>query len=87
MYLGGNQPFSTVSGGKGDGHLLLIRDSFASSMLPYLMENYESVSLLDTRYYTGSVNMLLNDIRFTDIVIMLGLKNIVEDKTLPIILG
>lgn len=87
VFLGGNQPFVTVSGGKGTGHLLLIRDSFASSMLPYLMENYESVSLLDTRYYTGSVTQLLNDTQFTDIVVMLGLKNLVEDKTLPIILG
>ncbi len=87
VFLGGNQPYVTVSGGKGTGHLLVIRDSFASSILPYLMENYESVSLLDTRYYTGSVNTLLNDTDFTDVLVMMGLKNLVEDKTLPIILG
>lgn len=87
VFLGGNQPLVTVSGGEGKGHLLVIRDSFASSMLPYLMKSYESVSLVDTRYFTGSLKALISEISFDDILIMLGVKNLVEDKTLPIILG
>lgn len=87
VFLGGNQPLVTVSGGEGEGHLLVIRDSFASSMLPYLMKSYESVSLVDTRYYTGSVTALISENNYSDVLIMLGVKNLVEDKTIPIILG
>ncbi len=87
VFLGGNQALVTVSGGEGKGHLLLIRDSFASSILPYLMKNYESVSLVDTRYFTSSLKQLTQYNKYTDILIMLGLKNLVEDKTIPIILG
>lgn len=82
VFLGGNKPLVTVSNGKGKGHLLIIRDSFASSMLPYLMENYESVTLLDTRYYFGSVTTLLKDNNYTDIIIMIGLNDLVNNKTL-----
>ena len=87
VFLGGNQPLVTVSGGEGKGHLLVIRDSFASSMLPYLMKSYESVSLVDTRYFVGSLNTLISENNYNDILIMLGVKNLVEDKTIPIILG
>lgn len=87
VFLGGNQSLVTVSGGEGEGHLLVVRDSFASSMLPYLMKSYESVSLVDTRYFTGSMTALISENNYSDILIMLGVKNLVEDKTLPIILG
>ncbi|MBR5817549.1 MAG: hypothetical protein IKY62_02770, partial [Clostridia bacterium] len=51
----GNAPYITV---RGDGEretLLLVRDSFASALVPFLASHFDLV-LLDTRFFPGTVS-------------------------------
>ena len=52
-YLGGNPAVTVVlnPAAKG-GKLLLLKDSYANAMVPYLAENFSEIHLIDLRYYS-----------------------------------
>lgn len=56
VYLGGNPAVTVVKNpdAKG-GKLLLLKDSFANSMLPYLSQNFSEIHLIDLRYYSKDI--------------------------------
>lgn len=84
-FLGGNRALVTVSGGKGNGNLLVIRDSYTASLLPLLMRNYESVTLVDTRYYKNSLKDVVQNNNITDISVILSAKNFATDSSFGIV--
>ena len=53
VYLGGNPAVTVVlnPAAKG-GKLLLLKDSYANAMVPYLAENFSEIHLIDLRYYS-----------------------------------
>lgn len=60
VYLGGNHGLVTLTGGCQNGKtLLVLRDSFGSCLAPLLASDYETVLLVDLRYYPGSVRALV----------------------------
>ena len=54
VYLDGNHGILTVRNPAADGKLLVFRDSFASSLIPYLSANYGEIIAVDVRYYAGT---------------------------------
>ena len=54
VYLDGNHGMLTVRNPAADGKLLVFRDSFASSLIPYLSANYGEIIAVDVRYYAGT---------------------------------
>ena len=54
VYLDGNHGMVTVRNPGAEGKLLVFRDSFASSLIPYLSANYGEITAVDVRYYSGT---------------------------------
>ncbi len=50
VYLGGNNPYITIRDGSERETLLIIRDSFASALAPFLAEHFDLV-MIDPRFY------------------------------------
>ena len=64
VFLGGNHGIVTIEGGCSNGRtLLVIKDSFANCLAPLLTSDYETVILIDLRYYSGSLHQLLSSAR------------------------
>ncbi len=61
LFLGGNCGLLQIDAGEGDARptLLVIKDSFANSLLPFLARHYRIVAV-DPRYYTGRLQSLAN---------------------------
>ena len=64
IYLGGSKPLLTIENpnAKTNKELIVFRDSFGSSMIPLLVQDYRTVTLVDTRYINPAT--LGNYIRF-----------------------
>ncbi len=81
IFLGGNHSLieihTTVNNGKS---LLLIKDSFANSFVPYLINQFEYIYVLDLRYYNQSLSEYLEKHRITDILILYSLWEFVQDE-------
>ena len=57
VYLSGSQALLTIENPNGhtDRELIVFRDSFASSIVPLLLQDYSTVTLVDTRYISTPV--------------------------------
>ena len=87
VYIGGNSSIVriiTENGKEDNGRLLLIKDSFSHSLVPFLTNHYSEIVLLDLRYYMGSIDMFLKGEKepFDDMIVLYNLKNFIEDRNL-----
>ncbi len=61
--------------------LLVIKDSFANSFVPFLMGDYDEIKMIDLRYYQDSVQKLLKE-NYAQILILYELSNFAKDKNI-----
>jgi len=80
--LDGNHSLVRVNNPQGSGKLLVIRDSFANSMGVFLAESYETVVLVDPRYYKEPVSELMKQESFDEVLICYSLSNFLTDTNL-----
>ncbi len=77
VFLGGNHSRVDITDGGNREKLLIIRDSFADSIVPFLSLHYDLI-MIDLRYYTDSVAELVRQEEINKILI---LQNISEFAT------
>ena len=80
MFLGGNQPLAVVETGSEGEKLLLIRDSYADSMVPFLTGAFSEIHLIDLRYYREDAAAYARENGIDCAVVCYSLKNFVSDK-------
>ena len=85
VFTGGNQAVLEITGGIKNGKtLLLIKDSFANSILPFLAEDYEKLVVVDLRQLNVSGDRLLEIFSPTDILILYNSAQFAQDKEFEI---
>ena len=85
-FLGGNQPLCVVKNPEGKGKLLVIRDSYADSMAPFLALHFEEVHLLDPRYYRYSAAKYAEDNGLDAIAVVYSVPNFITDRNLVLLI-
>ena len=55
--------------------LLIIKDSFAHSLAPYLIEHY-NLELIDPRYYVGSIEEYILENEIENVLFLFGLDTL-----------
>lgn len=83
MFLGGNQPLciirnSSVQGGR----LLVIRDSYADSLAPFLALSYSEVHLFDLRYNRTSIQEYVTEHDIDQVLVLYSAANFATDGNL-----
>ena len=81
FFQGGNYSLVEIEG-TGEGVLVILKDSFANSFVPFLTENYEKIVMVDLRYYMGSVAALCENQGATDVLVLYSLSNFVSDENM-----
>ena len=85
VFTGGNQAVLEITGGIKNGKtLLLIKDSFANSILHFLAEDYEKLVVVDLRQLNVSGDRLLEMFSPTDILILYNSAQFAQDKEFEI---
>lgn len=85
VFTGGNQAVLEITRGIKNGKtLLLIKDSFANSILPFLAEDYEKLVVVDLRQLNVSGDRLLEMFSPTDILILYNSAQFAQDKEFEI---
>ena len=83
FFLGGNQPLCMVKGRDPNApKLLLIRDSYADAMTPFLAESFSEVHLYDLRYNMMSVRNYIVQNEIDQVVVLYSLSNFISDSNL-----
>lgn len=83
VFFGGNHPEITIQTAKKNGkHLLIIKDSFANAFLPFLVDHYETIHVIDLRYYNGNLDSYIADNKINECIFLYNIKNFCEDKNI-----
>ena len=53
---------------------LVVKDSYGSAFIPFLVANYEYVHIIDPRYYFGSVTGYARDNKIQDVIFVFGIN-------------
>ena len=86
FFLGGNAPRVVIETGNEDlPSLLIIRDSFADSLVPFLTDHFSSIHLLDLRYYLDSVKDYAEQHEIDRILILYSVEDFCTDKNLTLL--
>ena len=62
--------------------LLVIKDSFANSFVPFLMGEYSEITMIDLRYYQQSVQELLKEGKYDRILVLYEMCNFAGEQNL-----
>lgn len=62
--------------------LLLIKDSYANAMLPFLINDFAEINVVDLRYYTGTMGDILNNNEVTDLLILYNVNTFNTDSSI-----
>ncbi len=77
VYLGGNDPCVTIDNylTSNGGTLMIIKDSFANSLVPLLAMDYSKIVMIDLRYETRPMRMLLDTYRPDNLLVLYEMSN------------
>lgn len=85
FFLGGNIPRAVVDTGTEDASsLLILRDSYADSLVPFLTDAFSEIHLLDLRYYTGSVKEYIAEQNIDRVLVLYSPENFCTDSSVRI---
>lgn len=60
-FIAGDNPYTEINNPQiTDGSsIMIVKESFANSLVPFLVENYETIYVIDYRHYSGSISDLV----------------------------
>lgn len=83
VFLDGNHGLTEIenrrlSNGK---KLLLIKDSFAHTMAPFLANHFETVYMVDLRYFNMPISRFVEEKQITDVLVMYQIPGFAKENT------
>ncbi len=61
-------------------HLLLVKDSYAHCLLPFFTADFEKITMIDLRYYNGSIESYITEQNVTDVLTVYNLAGFSSDR-------
>lgn len=83
VFLGGNTSLidiRTVS--TSQKRLLVVKDSFANSFIPFLAPYYREIVVVDPRYYSGTIEDIMSSYRITDALFLYSGNSFFTDNSM-----
>lgn len=83
-FMGGNYGEAVIHNeeAKDKGNLLLIKDSFANTMIPMLSADYENIYMIDLRYFAGYIPTYMKENNISEIMVLYNISNFISDKNI-----
>lgn len=71
VFLGGDFPLGTIKTGQKNGkRLVVVKDSYANALIPFLLPHFEEINVIDPRFYKGNLKDFVKDRKITDVLFM-----------------
>lgn len=87
IFGGWNHPFYTISTPtKSTRKLLLVKDSYANCMIPFLTQDFREIVVVDPRYYFGDINKIMVEEGITDVLFLYNVLTFSSDEAMNLML-
>ncbi len=82
-FFGGNYGRVDIKTGKNAGlELLVLKDSYANSFVPFLLKDYSQITMIDARYYNNSIIDITSSGNYDHILILYEINNFAGEKNI-----
>ncbi len=86
VFLDGNHALTRLTNPDSDGgRLLMLKDSYAHCLAPFLINHYSRIDMVDLRYYLDSVSKLCETENYDEILMVYGLSSLCESRDISIL--
>lgn len=88
VFGGSNHPLYTIKTPmKSKETLLLVKDSYANSFIPFLAQNFREIVVVDPRYYFGDIDDIIKKEGVTQVMFLYNANTFFADNSLKMMLG
>lgn len=86
VFLDGNHALERLTNHDSDGgRLLVLKDSYAHCLVPFLINHYSRIDMVDLRYYLESVSELNESEKYDEVLLVYGLSSLCESRDISIL--
>lgn len=83
MFMGGNCPMHVIETGNEDKpSLLILRDSYTDSLIPFLLDDFSEIHVLDLRYYRASLKAYIEQNNFDNVLVCYSVSDFCSDSNI-----
>lgn len=83
VFFGGNDALVQITTqSSSDRHLLIFKDSYANSVIQFLLPYYRSITMVDPRYYYDDLTRLMSSSMITDVLYLYSYSTFQTDRAL-----
>ena len=83
MFMGGNCPMHVIESGNEDKpSLLILRDSYTDSLIPFLLDDFSEIHVLDLRYYRARLKAYIEQNDFDNVLVCYSVSNFCSDSNI-----
>lgn len=84
VFLGGNYEkvdiYNEEPGAEDKPRLMIVKDSYANSFVPFIMDDFSLITMVDTRYFRQSVKDAVLDGEYDQVLVLYSVSNFSEEK-------
>ena len=78
-FLGGNNGYSVLEG-RGQGSILVVKDSYANCFIPFLTDNYAKIGIVDFRGFAYGIDSTIEKEGYDEVLILYNFQTFVSDN-------
>ncbi|WP_335926382.1 DHHW family protein [Paenibacillus lutimineralis] len=83
VFLNGNHALIHIKTAHPDGKkLLVVKDSYANSFIPFLLKHFSEIDVVDLRYYDGELTSFVNEHDIDDMLLLYNANTFFEDPSI-----
>lgn len=83
VFLGGNHALVRIAAQNGTGRkLLMIKDSYANSLVPFLTNHYDEIHMIDLRHFSSALRPYIEQHGFKEILLVYNTISFAEDPSI-----
>lgn len=80
-FLDGNNGYSVIEG-SGTGSILVVKDSYANSFIPYLTQNYAKIGVVDFRNFKYGLDSTIEQEGYDEVLVLYNFQTFIADTNL-----
>ncbi|WP_347561510.1 DHHW family protein [Clostridium senegalense] len=86
VFLDGNHPLVKISTkANSDRKLLIVKDSYANSFVPFLINDFSEIYMVDLRYYTEDLSKLIEKNEIDEMLMLYNANTFFQDTSIKTI--
>ncbi|WP_308530482.1 DHHW family protein [uncultured Paenibacillus sp.] len=83
VFLNGNHGFVKITSNQAARKkLLIVKDSYANSLIPFLTKHFSEIDIVDLRYYDGNLSALIRDQKIRDVLVLYNINTFFTDPSI-----